>query len=106
MEFSSVGRNLRRFRLEKKLRQEELAERTGLSTNYIGMIERTEKIPSLETFITILNALEVSADMVLSDVLTRGYTVKDSMLDEKLSTLKKKDRDCIYAVIDTMIRHL
>ena len=101
----SIGRNIRRFRLEKKLRQEDLAERAGLSTNYIGMVERAEKIPSLEAFISILNALEVSADMVMSDVLTQGYTVKNSMLNDKLSKLEKDERDRIYAVIDTMIRH-
>ena len=55
-----------------------------MTTNYIGMIERGEKIPSLETFINILNSLGVSADMVLSDVLDNGYTVKDSLLNEKL----------------------
>ena len=101
----SIGRNIRKFRLEKKLRQEDLAERAGLSTNYIGMVERAEKIPSLEAFISILNALEVSADMVMSDVLTQGYTVKNSMLNDKLSKLGKDERDRIYAVIDTMIRH-
>lgn len=105
MGLESIGRNIRRFRLEKKLRQEDLAERAGLSTNYIGMVERAEKIPSLEAFISILNALEVSADMVMSDVLTQGYTVKNSMLNDKLSKLEKDERDRIYAVIDTMIRH-
>lgn len=105
MEFASIGRNIRRFRLERKLRQEDLAERAGLSANYIGMVERAEKIPSLEAFIAILNALEVSADMVMSDVLVHGYTVKNSMLNEKLAKLKKEERDRIYAVIDAMISH-
>ena len=54
---------------EVKLRQEDLAEKTDLTTNYIGMVERGEKIPSLETFIKIVNALGVSSDMVLTDVL-------------------------------------
>lgn len=105
MDLESIGRNIRKFRLEKKLRQEDLAERAGLSTNYIGMVERAEKIPSLQAFISILNALELSADMVMSDVLTQGYMVKNSMLNDKLSKLEKDERDRIYAVIDTMIRH-
>lgn len=105
MGLESIGRNIRKFRLEKKLRQEDLAERAGLSTNYIGMVERAEKIPSLEALISILNALEVSADMVMSDVLTQGYIVKNSMLNDRLSKLEKDERDRIYAVIDTMIRH-
>lgn len=105
MVMDSIGKNIRKYRLEKKMRQEDLAERAGLSTNYIGMVERGEKIPALETFIAILNVLGISADMVLADVLDVGYTVKNSMLDEKLSELNNEDRERIYAVIDTMIMH-
>ena len=76
-----------------------------MTTIYIGMIERGEKIPSLETFINILNSLGVSADMVLSDVLDNGYTVKDSLLNEKLEKLVPEDRNRIYEVIDTMMKH-
>ena len=78
MKLDTIGKNIRKFREIKKLRQEDLAEKTDLTTNYIGLIERGEKIPSLETFINILNSLGVSADMVLSDVLDNGYKVKDS----------------------------
>ena len=103
--YDSIGKNIRKYRLEKKLRQEDLAERAGLSTNYIGMVERGEKIPALETFITILNVLEVSADVILADVLVTGYAVKDSLLAEKLTKLSKEERERIYAVIDTLIQH-
>lgn len=105
MELESIGRNIRKYRLMKKLRQEDLAERTNLTNNYIGAIERGEKIPSLETLIVIINALGVSADMVLVDVIDIGYEVKDSLLAEKLSKLSAEDRAKIYDVVDTMIRH-
>lgn len=105
MKLDTIGKNIRKYRLAKKLRQEDLAEKAGLSANYIGMVERGEKIPSLETFITILNALEVSADMVLADVVSTGYIVKNSMLNEKLSKLSSDDREKIYEVIDTLIKH-
>ncbi len=105
MKLDSIGKNIRAYRQAKKLRQEDLAVKTGLSTNYIGMVERGEKIPSLETFICIANALGVSADMLLADVLDTGYTVKDSILAEKLDKLSKDDRERIYDVIDTMTKH-
>lgn len=105
MKLDTIGKNIRKFRETKKLRQEDLAEKTDLTTNYIGMIERGEKIPSLETFINILNSLGVSADMVLSDVLDNGYKVKDSLLNEKLEKLVPEDRNRIYEVIDTMMKH-
>ena len=104
MKLATIGKNVRKYRLMKKLRQEDLAEKAGLTTNYIGMVERGEKIPSLETFIKILNALGVSADMVLSEVLDTGYTVKNSMLNEKLEKLTPEDRDRIYEVLDTLIK--
>lgn len=105
MQLDTIGKNIRKYRLMKKYRQEDLAERTGLSANYIGMVERGEKVPSLETFINILNALDVSADMVLADVLKTGYIVKNSILNEKMSKLVPEDRDKIYEVIDTLVKH-
>lgn len=66
--------------------------------------ERGEKIPSLETFIKIVNALGVSSDMVLTDVLETGYTVKNSMLNEKLEKFAPEDRNRIYEVIDTLVK--
>ncbi len=104
VKYSSVGKNIRKYRLENNLRQEDLAERTGLSSNYIGMIERNEKIPSLESFIEILNALHVSADMVLHEELEAGYTIKNSLLGEKIAKLPKRERERIYCVVDTMIK--
>jgi transcriptional regulator with XRE-family HTH domain len=101
----SIGANIRKCRLSKKLRQEDLAEKANLSVTYIGMIERGEKTPSVETLVTILNAMGVSADVVLCDVLDAGYEIKHSMLDEKLSKLSLSDRNKIYDVIDTMIAH-
>lgn len=105
MKLDTIGKNIRKFRLAKKLRQEDLAEKTGLSANYIGMVERGEKTPSLETFINIVNAIDVSADMVLADVLDTGYMVKNSMLNEKFSKLTAEDRTKIYEVIDTLVKH-
>lgn len=105
MKLDTIGKNIRMFRLAKKLRQEDLAEKTGLSANYVGMVERGEKIPSLETFIKIVNALGVSSDMILTDVVDTGYEVKNSMLNEKLSKLSADDRDMIYEVIDTIVKH-
>lgn len=105
MTTDSIGRNIRKYRVEKKMRQEDLAEKTGLSANYIGMLERGEKLPALDTFISILNALGITADAVLCDVLENGYTVKNSLLNDKLQSLPEAERNKIYEVIDTLIKH-
>ena len=44
----------------------------------------------------LANALEVSADMLLVDVLYTNYAVKDSLLADKLDKLSTDDRNKIY----------
>lgn len=105
MNLKPIGKAIKKYRQLHGLRQEQLAEMSGLSTNYIGMLERGEKTPSLETFLTIATSLAVSADMLLEDILYNGYRVKDSLLSDKLNCISTKDREKIYDVIDVMIKH-
>ena len=95
MDLSGIGKQIREARLQKSWNQDQLAEKTNLSLAYIGMIERGEKIPKLETFIRIINTLEISADVVLQDVLVNGYQVRMSRYLEKMDQLSKEKRDDI-----------
>ena len=48
MNTSSIGKRIRMYRENKGWRQEDFAEKIGLSVTYTGMIERGEKVPKLE----------------------------------------------------------
>ena len=104
MNTASIGKRIRKYREAKGWRQEDFAERIGLSVTYTGMIERGEKVPKLETFISIANVLEVSADLLLADVLSTGYNVKSSEMTEEISSLSPSERDRIYSVVNAMIK--
>ena len=104
MGLESIGKNIRKFRHHRGLRQEDLAEITGLSTNYIGAVERGEKIPALETFIDICNALSVTSDMVLCDVLHEGYRIKVSKLEEQMENVSVEDRKKIIDVVEVLLK--
>lgn len=106
MDYRSIGENIRKYRKTKKMTQETLAERAGLSVNYIGSIERGEKLPSLETFIVILNQLGVTADCILQDVVQANYELKMSLLNEKLSVLSSDQRATVEDVVDVLVRRL
>ena len=106
MDYRSIGENIRKYRKTKKMTQETLAERAGLSVNYIGSIERGEKLPSLETFIVILNQLGVTADCILQDVVQANYDLKMSLLNEKLSVLSPDQRATVEDVVDVLVRRL
>jgi transcriptional regulator with XRE-family HTH domain len=51
--------NLRRLRYDKKLTQEELAERSGLSMRYVGSIERGAVSASVSVLGKVAEALDV-----------------------------------------------
>ena len=102
---TKLSQYVKDLRKQYRLTQEDLAEKVNVSPNYIGMIERDEKIPALDTFVDILNVLDASADIVLSNVLKNGYKTKNSVLDEKLSKLTEAERNKIYNVIDTLIKN-
>ncbi|HTP27641.1 MAG TPA: helix-turn-helix transcriptional regulator [Anaeromyxobacteraceae bacterium] len=58
--------NLRNERLRKKLSQEALASRAGLSVSYISMLERRQRTPPLDTLESLAKALNVSPTALLS----------------------------------------
>ena len=74
-----------------------------MSVTYTGMIERGEKVPKLETFITIANVLGVSSDLLLADVISVGYNIKPSEMSEKIESLTPSQRERVYSVVNAMI---
>ncbi|MCP8893171.1 helix-turn-helix domain-containing protein [Sphingomonas faeni] len=58
--------NMRRVRHQKALTQEELADRAGLSTRYIGAIERADVSASVTVLGRIADALEVKPSVLIS----------------------------------------
>lgn len=102
MDLTSIGKHIREKRILKSWKQDDLAEKTELSVVYIGMIERGEKMPRLETFIKILNALDSSADEVLEDVLKEGYGIRVSKYAQKLDAMSDNQRDLFFQLIDAL----
>jgi transcriptional regulator with XRE-family HTH domain len=57
-------------RRKLKLRQRQVAERSGYSEKYIGMLERRKNTPSLTAAIMISGALESEPRWVVEEVLS------------------------------------
>ncbi len=60
------GKKVRERRTEQKLSQAALAEKSGLHANYIGMVERGERNPSLVNIDKLAKALNVTLPELLS----------------------------------------
>ena len=57
--YISIGKQIKYLRECKNLTQEKLAEKSGLSLDYIGKIEVNINKPGLKALIKIANALDV-----------------------------------------------
>lgn len=64
MEFSEIyiqiGQNIKKLRNKANLTQEALAEKAGISLDFMGKIEVNINNPSLKTLMKIAKALDVS----------------------------------------------
>lgn len=88
---------------EKNLTQEELAALVNLSPTHVSVIERDLKVTKLDTFVAIANALDVSADTLLIDVVAHSVTGVTNELTEKIEKLPIKEQKKIIKVIHTLL---
>ena len=56
----SFSNNVRKYRIEQNLSQEELADKAGLHRTYIGSVERGERNITIDAMEKICLALEMS----------------------------------------------
>ena len=82
IDIESIGSRVKFHRLRNKISQEELADLAQISRVHISYLERGDRIPSLDSFIKIANALNVSADELLADnLLVTGNNMNSEELD-------------------------
>ena len=61
-----VGRNVSRLRREKGLTQEEVAELSGFSQQYLSSLERGRRNPTVVSLFQLAQALETSPVVLIS----------------------------------------
>ncbi|MGN1015062.1 MAG: helix-turn-helix domain-containing protein [Butyricicoccus sp.] len=85
MNRKAVGRRIQTARKERQLTQEQLADLADVSPTHISVVERGVKSPNLDTFVSIANALECSADELLIDVVQHSVKGMAGELSELLA---------------------
>lgn len=95
--YKKIGSRIRDVRLEKKMSQADLAEKAGLSLPLISEVELAKTRMRLETFILIVEALQVSADSILRLDTPEVNGIYQNEFAELLS-------DCTPAEIDVLMK--
>ena len=103
MDGKAVGRRIKEAREKRHLTQEELAARIDISPTNVSVIERGTKIPRLDTFVAIANALEVSGDALLLDVVDHAAESQASDLSAALEGLPWEEKRRILKVVRTLM---
>ena len=99
MDQIAIGARIKAARERVHLTQEQLAEIIDISPTHMSVIERGVKTPKLDTFVRIANALGVSTDALLEDVVV---PVNDSIMAElsaRIGRMPQKDQERILNAI-------
>lgn len=101
MDYVDMGKRVRKQRQLIGLTQQELAERIGVSTSFVGHVERGTRKASLETLVALSNALGVGVDYLLAGSL-------QSSPDEEnpSGTMDPNRRLVIREILSTLQEHL
>ncbi len=83
IDYKDIGQRIKHARMERGLTQEKLSELVGIGPSHMSHIESGSTVPSFEVFISILNALDCSAD----ELLCREISAAKPLCDNWLTTL-------------------
>ena len=97
-----VGQRIRQLRKSKGVTQDYVSELAGITSGYLGQIERGEKTPSLSTLAKIANALDTKDKCIreLVDIVSGmpvemidSVTKHAAIVRETLENIYKKSSD-------------
>lgn len=106
IDYRRLGKNIKFYRKQKKLTQEQLAEKIDLSVGFIGQIERGVTKMSLDTLIDICESLDCSA----GDLLDHSQEIHSSIMYDDFYTLyeklPKREQNLFYYMLKAYLEHL
>ena len=83
-----------------------LSEKAEISLVYLGEIERGVKMPSLNTFIKLVNALNISADMLIYDETKSGRYFLADELAKTMQDLTPEQYAAVSKISITVIEQI
>ena len=101
-----IGKRIREFRVKKNMSQAALADKANVSLSQISDIERGKTSMRLTTFIGIVEALQVSADVLLRTDIPEVNTLYKSEFAEVLADCTPSEIDSILKIVKEVKRSM
>lgn len=101
LDYRAMGSRVRQLRKQNQLTQAELAKRVGISTSFLGHIERGTRIASLETLVGLSDMLDVSLDAIVigmdtGPVMSGNTTAKMRVLNDVMRVLNEHSDEWLH----------
>ena len=103
MNYQLMGKNVRMYRIQTGMNQEELAEKVGCSRSHIGQIENNRGIPSLEMIVNIANALHTTVDQLVLESLECPEIVYLRDIEKRIQELSMPVRILACEMLQDML---
>lgn len=96
--YHQIGQRIKAIRKSLNLTQAQLAEKAGVSDNFIGLIERGEGRPTLDTVAKIAEALRIKLqDLFIEDsVLSTKEIIHE--IENLLKSREAKDAELVLSI--------
>lgn len=102
MDYLALGKRIREERLRLNLTQEKLSEDIGISTAYLGQIERGERSLTLDKLVKIAVRLGITVDYLLSDSVSSTPDHQTDLILQLLQDKTFQEKELAYQLLKTL----
>ncbi len=106
IDYLDIGSRIRAERTKQNISQEKLAEMVGCGTTHISHIETGNTIPSMKTFIAIINALNLSSDELLRNHIDKAKHVLEGEISDIINDCSDEETRIIADTINALKKSL
>lgn len=105
LDFTIIGQRIKCARLNKKLTQEDLAEKLDVSVAFLSRIERGAITVNLRRLSEICSILEISEGEILNGALPHSDNYLSNEFSDLLKNCPPDKMKLIYDIAKTIINH-
>ena len=99
MEEKGLGKRINMVRKDRGFTADKLSELCNINATYLRQIEGGTKMPSLPVFVDICNALKISPDYLLQDMLVENEVSTIRKLAELWKNASPSEQEIATAMI-------
>lgn len=74
LDYTIVGKRIQQYRLAIGKTQEELADKAGISANYLSNLETGQAAGRLDKYFNVAQALGVTVDMLINNISDQDFS--------------------------------